>query len=417
MNSHGLLPAQAIPRRRRLRFSERFAALLPVFALLLPAQLALHSPWQMAFNVGVSVFILAGLLLPVRVALPKYGAVETSLLVLLLSAAAISAFFNNLPRGMMVYGGIMGGYVAATRTVEYVKNPQAYMRLLILGFCCISIGIIIASFVIQPPTTWRYSGIYAKSNSMGWFGSSTAALMLGVLVYSRIKWKRWETIFIVSVLTLSLLLILVCQARSALAGICSSIGIFGVIFVHSFVMQSKARRKKLFFGLIFVAVVAGIAYWLGLFDRVIEKFEATASSGDLSNGRFNMWSVHLDNWKWFGNGAKYVSTYITHNTYVDHLTKYGVIPLALFLSFLGLLFYSGYVYTIKGTYQSAPILLSVITCFMAQAMFETGTSTPGLWIAIVFYCCLRYEIFMAKRGGPIRRNYGRQMGNNMWSPN
>ncbi|QEG20296.1 O-Antigen ligase [Mariniblastus fucicola] len=381
---------------RKLKFSHRIAALLPVFALILPAQLALNSPWQMAFNVGLLVFILGGLLLPVKVPIQRYDAVQFSILILLLVSACVSAAFNRWPRSLLVYGGIMLGFISATRSIEYVKNPSAYVKYLVLGFCFTSLGIVAASFVVQPPTTMRYSGIFSKPNSMGWFGSSASSLLLGVFVYSRAKWRTRETILMAVVFTLSLLLMFICNARSALAGVCTSLCVFGVVFFHSFVMRSKARRTRLIFGLTFIVVVAAVAYWLGFFDRVIEKFQNTALRGDVSQGRFYVWSVHLENWKWFGNGPKYISRYISHNTYVDHLTKYGLVPLILFVMFLGVLFVSGYYYTIRGTYQSAPILLSVVSCFMAQAMFETGTSTPGLWIAIVFYCSLRFELHCSK---------------------
>ena len=391
------LPANRGGVAKRLPIRKTLVVLFTVFALILPAQLALNSPWQIVFNVGVAVFTVGGLLLPVRVPLQRYGALPICILILMMFCAGITAFLNEWARPVLVYGGIVLAYFAAMRSVEFVKNPAAYIKVLVLGTCFTSLAIIAACFAAEAPTTMRYKGFFEKPNSMGWFCSSISSLLLGVFVYSRTSWRRWQTILMVSMLALSLLLLFMTNARAGLAGICAAVGVFGLVFLHSFVMQSRARRQRLFFGLAFVGLVTIVAYYFGFLDRIFEKFQNTSSKGDLSQGRFFVWSIHLEHWQWFGNGSKYITLYISHNTYIDHLTKYGMIPLGILLSFMAMLWTSAYYYTIKGTLQAAPILLSVITTFMVHAIFETGTSTPGLWLAIVLYCCLLNEVRMSKR--------------------
>lgn len=378
-------------RPQKLKLKQKFAAFLPVFTLILPSQLALNTPWQMAFNVGVVLFILGGLLLP-GVAAQRYGALLITLFTLLLVAAGISTVFNRWPRSLIVYGGLTLGYVSAIRAVGCVKDPAAFLRLLILGICLTTLGIMIASLIVQPPRLRRYSGIFQKSNAVGWFGSSVCSLLMGVFVYSRTRWRKKEFLFMLGVLVLGALFTIACNARSALAGLGAAIGMFAIAFFHSFLMRSKVRRKRIVLGLSLIGFMLAFGYYFGFLDVLIEKFDRTTSAGDISQGRFEMWSIHIKHWQWFGNGPRLISHYISHNTYVDHLTKYGLLPLLLFVGFLSVLLLSGYYYTIKGTYQAAPILLAVTSCFMAQAMFETGTSTPGIWIAIVVYSCLRYEI-------------------------
>ena len=92
-------------RPQKLKLKQKFAAFLPVFTLILPSQLALNTPWQMAFNVGIVLFILGGLLLP-GVAAQRYGALLITLFTLLLVAAGISTVFNRWPRSLIVYGGL-----------------------------------------------------------------------------------------------------------------------------------------------------------------------------------------------------------------------------------------------------------------------------------------------------------------------
>ena len=135
---------------------------------------------------------------------------------------------------------------------------------------------------------------------------------------------------LISTIIANLAIVVAGGSRSAIITMMSGIIIYLII--------NRKNISKFIFFLLIVSLLGIIAYQMGLFDVVIERFNANdVSSG---NGRFDIWKLFIDSYfngniiSWlFGRGL--VGVFYTnspaHNVYISILFCFGIVGGILYL--------------------------------------------------------------------------------------
>jgi len=378
-----------------------FYACFVVLVLIFPSQLALNRPWQITINVGVGLFISLGFLIALshRRGFPRSMLPLLALLLALLFASFVSSFLNDWMRPLMAYGAFTGVTIIAVILSGSLSSPNGFVRMLVLVTVVSSLFLVAASLAIAPITLYRYQGIFNNSNSMGWFAAGVSTLVLGSLYGNRLNWSQLQRSFLWSVMVVHVLLVLACNSRSSLTAVVAVIAVFITLYLVDTISLTHMRLPALPKASKFVIVFAFICsyfYFAGILDPVIEKFMVKSAAGDVSDSRLAAWSASLEHWTWLGLGSNYAEAIgrrgekVGHSIYISQLSQFGLIPTILFVTVL-LYFWLRALYGTLNRITVAPTLLATLTGFLVNAGFETGASTPGMWLALLLFSALLAE--------------------------
>ncbi len=383
--------------------------------LVFPSQLALNHPWHIAVNTGVIMTVSLGfLLLVIRKAhrIPKAALPILALLFLLLVASICSSYLNDWGRPLVAYGAFISLTVISIIFLGRLSNPIYFVRILILGTVITSLVLVVASLTNEPISFYRFQGIFNNPNSMGWFTAGVGALLLGALYENRLNWSKSQRIFLCTVLIVHLLLLLACNSRAALVAVIAVILVFVTLRLADSVslthisLRALLRLSKLI--TYFILICIGF-YLVGLFDPIIQKFTVKAATGNISSERLDIWLTSLEYWTWFGLGSDYAEVIgradeaSGHSTYISQLTKYGLIPAILFVMILLYIWFYA-LYAIRDHAIVAPTLIAILTSFLVNAAFETGASTPSMWLSVLCFSALLSENRIKKKAYKIINN-------------
>jgi len=248
---------------------------------------------------------------------------------------------------------------------------------------------------------------------MGWFTASMFSFFWGVLICD-IKLNRSVKYFLFILSSFLLIFLLASNSRSAVAAVMISICVVFLPYFSTLRLQpatitlniKKFRSLVAIILFLLVGVLALVS--IGIADNVILKFAVKTSQGDFSAGRIASSLTIFSHWTWFGLGDEYKvllgSDAIGHSTYMSQIAQYGLLPALIFFLFLFYIWASALCASYRGYSKIATIVLSVMSAFLVQALFETGSATPGVLIAVVMFVLMIAE----KRNTRARRGLAHQ---------
>lgn len=377
------------------------AALIVLF-IVLPAQLALNSPWRILVQTGPIVFLVVAGLCTLAgshvVRIPRVLLLMTTALLLVAVASVVAV---GHPQALLVYGGLLAVFYAVGALAFGMADRVRLIRYLLLGAAVSGILVIVGGLAVEPFGARRYQGLFNNPNSMGWLSAGLLHLTLGALYGNRLKFSRWGRGVLWAAAGLAALMLFASNSRTALASVVAILFLFGLLTWLRSVHWRKfsvSRRglRKLVAGAVVALLGVGAAWYAGLLSELIEKFRETHQAGDVAQGRVDAWIASLRHWNWLGYGPDYAAAIgregmvIGHSTWINQLSAYGVLNAVLFMSVFGYAAFWAWRAARRETHPGAVVLLSVVVGFGVNASFETGTSTPGMWLAIILFAiCLQ----------------------------
>jgi len=390
-----------------LRYSSLFAILAVLF-LVFPSQMALNSSLRNVINLGTLLFISLSFILSItnKSLIPKNATTIFILMGALLLASIISSLINEWIRPILAYGAFIFVLFFNVLLLGKGVDPKRYVKVFVLATVFSALFVLFASFAYSPFTFNRYQGIFNNPNSMGWMAGSICSLLIGSLYENRLKWSNKQRLYLYSVLFLYGIILLATNSRAALAAVLATIMIFiSIRFFDAFTLTKVhiKRIKRIFISVIIILVIALFSFIGGLLDPVIEKFLVTHERGDITQNRLIAWYASIVNWTWFGLGANYkvligmAGQETGHSIYISQLSRYGLIPMLLFTITLLHIWYKGFKRTKNNGSVIAPALVAVVTGFLINAIFETGASTPGVWLTIILFSAMLIEVNSKKK--------------------
>jgi hypothetical protein len=393
--------------------------LLPIIAALLliyPSQLALNRPWVTIGHTGLATFafILFLFITPTALRVSHDLLAYLICLLLMLSVSIFSSIVNFFwIHPLFVYGGYSVITGIMLLTFGTIKDVHGALRIFTITVACCTVSIMIMSVFSAGFQLYRYQGIFNNPNSMGWFTASMFSFFWGVLICD-IKLNRSVKYFLFILSSFLLIFLLASNSRSAVAAVMISICVVFLPYFSTLRLQpatitlniKKFRSLVAIILFLLVGVLALVS--IGIADNVILKFAVKTSQGDFSAGRIASSLTIFSHWTWFGLGDEYKvllgSDAIGHSTYMSQIAQYGLLPALIFFLFLFYIWASALCASYRGYSKIATIVLSVMSAFLVQALFETGSATPGVLIAVVMFVLMIAE----KRNTRARRGLAHQ---------
>ena len=372
-------------------------ASLIVLFIIWPAQIALNNPWQWAIQVGSILFVAAAVMLvitgAIRFRMPRWLLVFT---LLWLTAAGISAFWVGDLRVLQVYGSLLLVFFLVSALATNSSDSVRLVRYLIIGVVTGGVALMAISVAVEPFSLRRYQGIFNNPNNMGWFTAGLMHLMLGALYGNRLAFSRCGRAMLFMTLILAAIFLLASNSRAALGSVLAAGGILGLLLWSETVqlMRGRLRRngvQKSVMALVIVLVAVALAWNAGLLIEIVAKFTEMHQRGDLSQGRLDAWLASLQHWTWLGHGPDYavaigrVGMTTGHSTWISHLSRYGLVNMLFLMLFLGFATWWAWRAARRGSHPIGVVMLPVVIGFAANATFETGTSTPGMWMTVILF--------------------------------
>ncbi|WP_024330015.1 hypothetical protein [Thioalkalivibrio sp. ALR17-21] len=375
---------------------------LVLAAILWPAQLALNNPWQWAILVGPAIFVAVAAVLVMagstRLRMPQSLVLFT---LVWLALAAVSAFWVGHPRVLQVYGALLLVFYLVAALAAASSDRLRLVRLLIIGVVVGGLALMAVSLLVEPFSLRRYQGLFNNPNSMGWFTAGLLHLVLGALYGNRLGFSRQGRRVLIIVLLLAAIFLLASNSRAALGSVMATGGVLGLLLWSESVhlrrgLVGRRGLRKLLLALVMMLAAVLLAWNAGLLIEIVEKFTETQHRGDLTQGRLDAWLASLRHWTWFGHGPDYaaaigrVDMTTGHSTWISHLSRYGLVNALFFMAFLGYAAWWAWRAARRGSHPAAVVLLAVVIGFSTNATFETGTSTPGMWLTVILFAiCLQ----------------------------
>jgi len=370
---------------------------LIVLFIVWPAQVSLNNPWQWAVLVGPVMFGAAAAILVMagatRFRMPQWLVLFT---LLWLTAAGASAILVGDPRVLQVYGALLLVFYLVAALAAASPDRLRLVRFLIMGVVVGGLALMAISLVMEPFSLRRYQGVFNNPNSMGWFTAGLLHLVLGALYGNRLGFSRYGRMILLTALVLAAIFLLASNSRAALASVMAAGGVLGFLLWSESIHLRRGRLRhmgvrKLVMVLVMALVAVALAWNAGLLNEIVAKFTETQHRGDLTQGRLDAWLASLRHWTWFGHGPDYaaaigrVDMTIGHSTWISHLSRYGLVNMLFFMLFLGSAAWWAWRAARRGSHPVGVVLLAVVIGFAANATFETGTSTPGMWLTVILF--------------------------------
>gem|GEM_PF-4714998 len=197
---------------------------------------------------------------------------------------------------------------------------------------------ILYSLVLFPPTLdGSYAGAFYNPNALGGVVSSfiaiTVALSLGYLLGGSYK----KGLFFCGISLLLFGIVLASRSRASVGASFASFVLFIFFYFFSIFARGKLNVYRLLFLFLSGAVSISLAifFWDFIQYGFFEKMQRKAESGDVTDGRFEVWQYVLSNMDIFGHGRSAFEglEHGAHSTYISLLAQYGWLTAASFFLF------------------------------------------------------------------------------------
>lgn len=388
-----------------------------VFFIIIPSQLALNHPWQLAIFAGIGTYVMfaATLVLMIRQVVFRVPGVVLCIWAGLLLAATLSFWATDSSRALLVYGSLFFVFVTTALLARKCADLDLLVLVIVVGASLSGLMIGLMGLAVEPFSLRRYQGAFNNPNSMGWFAGGLIHMIAGALygygryMHSRTRW------FLLSALGIFFILLLASNSRAALASVLAVIAVLTLLRLKQAVnLRRMTLHRRAFLSVLALVsttvFVGAISFALGWLDGVVEKTIITAAAGDITQSRAGAWIASLQHWTWFGLGQGYAEDIgreglaSGHSTWISHLSRYGAVGVTLFMGLLIYIALWAWRHALRQCTPGAFVLLTSIVGFMTNATFETGTSTPGLLLSlVVFAILLQRQVRMGVTAGTAKQ--------------
>jgi hypothetical protein len=240
---------------------------------------------------------------------------------------------------------------------------------------------ILISYITTPVSELPYLGVMANPNGFGQL--SAIAVISGYFIIVTLPEKRILTkLIILAAIILSVISVLISFSRTSFI----IIVIISLIITIDFIIK---RNLKPFIVFLLVGIVSWFTPIKDMFiNGLMEKFSQAYISGSVLNGRMETWLMVIEDSSLFGNDRVYFDQFFegAHNSIINILGVYGVIPALLLTVFLILTFFLAVKHSIRNNQDPLGIFpLVIIVTFILYSMTEVMFGLVGTGISVAFY--------------------------------
>lgn len=378
------------------------------FFIVIPSVISLYdTEWSPLTGIGILMFVSINFLLIIQ---KKWIITVPYLLAIFFSGlmffSLISFFVLGKLKPVINYGALIALFVVVNIVSDKIKNTDID-RLIVSIVVVSSLSLfIIISLSINSPflgehkslTFRRYSGFFTNANSMGMYTAWLLHMLIGVLFAYSGKLNNSITIFLYSIVIVSIVYLLASNSRAAILSVFFVLIMIFVIKLSKTFYFSNLKIRIFKFGslinlLILISLFFTLIYFTGSLDKTIEKFfiKRLVVVSDASDGRLDGWIFAIENWNWFGypNFVEYAyekgMLRVGHSTWISHLNDYGIINATFFLVWLLFMLFWVWRKIMLDASGGHIIFFTTLLGFFINASFQSATSTPGLAISIIMF--------------------------------
>jgi hypothetical protein len=318
--------------------------------------------------------------------LPKF--LQVIFIILILSSTINSIMTNDL-RILTTYFSFIFIFLTISKFSSEMKNnvPRAIGSVPIFkSIIWINLFFILLCLAVDGLYTYRYQGIFDKSNSTGRFaGCSFIFSTICILFLDKEKLLK---IISTIVLVASLIFLVVSNSRAPL--LATIVSFFILIGTYSII-----KKKKFIVFIIFgTTILLGEMILNYFFADIIEIFKFKFNRGDGTSGRIQLWNYGLNYFNFFGS-SEYNDLPLkkdVHNNYLSQTLKYGIINSIcfhiipfyfLFNSFKKIIF-------LRKLDPNLGVILGMSSFIIIYYIFETASLIAPFWLMLIF-TALSYE--------------------------
>ncbi|OLS40006.1 O-antigen ligase [Bacillus sp. MRMR6] len=256
---------------------------------------------------------------------------------------------------------------------------------------------ILLSYVLRPVDSLPYMGITANPNGFGQIAA--IACISGFIILITIpKQKRWTKLLLIAALLLSLGSVILSSSRTSFVVVAFIIFIITVYF-----LVARGNFKPLL-----SLVTLGVIAWLSPLREVflaglVDKFAEYYQNGNILNGRTGTWGIVMRDARLFGNGEDYFDHFFegAHNSIINILGVYGIIPALLLTTFLVALMVQAFLFAFRNKKDTLAVFpFVIIVTFTLFSMTEAMFGLIGNGITVAFYLVTGYILFYGCRAEP-----------------
>jgi hypothetical protein len=248
---------------------------------------------------------------------------------------------------------------------------------------------LVISIATKPILILPYSGVAANPNGFGQMGA--LVFISGLIMLVTLSRKAMITkIGILAAMVFALVCVLLSESRTSL---------FIVVIITIFTTFHTLLSKRNFRPLLAIIALGLIGWFSPLRDILLSgvgrKISQLTSEGDFSNGRSEVWQGVIKEATLFGHGERYDENFTegAHNSIIQILGYYGIIPALLLSTFLLLLLILAFINIYKVKQKIAILPFVIILTFTLYCMTESMFGLIGNGITIAFYHTIGLLIF------------------------
>ncbi|WHY85622.1 hypothetical protein QNH39_23920 [Neobacillus novalis] len=227
-----------------------------------------------------------------------------------------------------------------------------------------------------------YSGIAANPNGFGQIAAITVIAGFFTLITLSNK-GRLPKLLIIAAILLSLVSVIFSSSRTSFL----VVGIITLIISVHFIMAKRNFKPLL------IIMTIGLIGWFSplkekFLSGLLEKFASLNEAGNLFNGRTGTWQLVVKEASLFGHGDDYFEGFFegAHNSLINILGVYGIIPTLLLAAFLLFLIVLAFINTFRKSQDKLAIFpFIIIVTFTLFSMTEAMFGLIGNGITIAFY--------------------------------
>lgn len=261
-----------------------------------------------------------------------------------------------------------------------VSMDTSEFRAFILVQCFVIMAVYLYSIYSGGLYFYRYEGMFSTPNAFGRFAAYSYILALFSIYFERQfnEKCRFMTILLKILLVMSVMMLFASNSRA-------SILVIPVLLICLLILKRKFLILFLsLFSLILFVITFGeyLVQLIPAFEKVI----AYSDSGNMDNGRYELWvrfSKYV-NWLEF-NDRSIFSGLDVHNNFLNLSIRFGIINTTLFYSFLILIPIYVY-YKHNNRYKNLQYFsISVMVYYFLYSMVETALLIPILLLNLLLF--------------------------------
>ncbi|WP_461202965.1 O-antigen ligase family protein [Enterococcus sp. N342-3-1-2] len=254
--------------------------------------------------------------------------------------------------------------------------------------------------LLSGSTYWSNNGQFLRGTNPGITGQTgqnafficVFIIIISTKILVNIKINKKQLFFQCFCIALGMIALMTTSKRGHLISLI--ISLFPILFI--FFKEQKSYRKYFIFILFLIISGSIIFYNTEYFQIILEKFDQLNDSGDLTNGRLELWKYTFTLFKEapiIGAGFGVVRSVFnmeTHNIYLQLLGETGIVGFILFLA-LFILFLKNSLKKYKSKNHAILISLFIQVFFLLYGMTGNPLFDYGFFLLYITFCGIAEE--------------------------